>query len=124
MLTEEKRNVYLNNRDVILDRGHQYLLAQDWNLNDLAKEMNHLLGPRQSALSPSARWCSFRPKLEMPGSLRPTRCTTHPRWGPEHIDFQETDANFAIGWKGNYRIEGRAFIYSDRDAGRTITILG
>ena len=49
MLTEEKRNVYLNNRDLILDRGHQYLLAQDWNLNDLAKEMNHLLGPRQSA---------------------------------------------------------------------------
>ena len=26
---------------------------------------------------------------------------------PEPIDFEETDTNFAIGWKGNYRIEGR-----------------
>jgi hypothetical protein len=26
---------------------------------------------------------------------------------PEPIDFQETDTNYAIGWKGNYRIEGR-----------------
>jgi hypothetical protein len=43
---------------------------------------------------------------------------------PEPIEFQETDTNFAIGWKGNYRIEGRAFIYADRDAGRIITILG
>jgi hypothetical protein len=42
----------------------------------------------------------------------------------EPIEFQETDTNFAIGWKGNYRIEGRAFIYADRDAGRIITILG
>jgi hypothetical protein len=29
---------------------------------------------------------------------------------PEPIDFEETDANFTIGWKGNYRIEGRAFV--------------
>ena len=43
---------------------------------------------------------------------------------PEPIDFQESDTNFAIGWKGNYRIEGRAFVYADRDAGRIITILG
>jgi hypothetical protein len=43
---------------------------------------------------------------------------------PEPIEFQETDTNFAIGWKGNYRIEGRAFIYADRDASRIITILG
>jgi hypothetical protein len=43
---------------------------------------------------------------------------------PEPIEFQETDTNFAIGWKGNYRIEGRAFVYADREAGRIITILG
>jgi hypothetical protein len=29
---------------------------------------------------------------------------------PEPIEFQETDTNFAIGWKGNYHIEGRAFV--------------
>jgi hypothetical protein len=43
---------------------------------------------------------------------------------PEPIEFQETDTDFAIGWKGNYRIEGRAFVYVDRQAGRIITILG
>jgi hypothetical protein len=43
---------------------------------------------------------------------------------PEPIDFQETDTNFAIGWKGNYQIEGHAFVYADREAGRIITILG
>jgi hypothetical protein len=43
---------------------------------------------------------------------------------PEPIEFQETDTDFAIGWKGNYRIEGRAFVYIDRKSGRIITVLG
>ena len=43
---------------------------------------------------------------------------------PEPIDFQETDTNFAIGWKGNYHIEGRAFVYADRESGRLTAILG
>ena len=43
---------------------------------------------------------------------------------PEPVDFQESDTNFAINWKGNYHIEGPAFIYADRETGRIITILG
>ena len=43
---------------------------------------------------------------------------------PETIYFEETDTNFAIGWKGNYSIEGDAFIYIDRESGRIVTILG
>jgi hypothetical protein len=43
---------------------------------------------------------------------------------PEDIYFEETDTSFAIGWKGNYRIDGDAFVYIDRDSGRIITILG
>ncbi len=43
---------------------------------------------------------------------------------PEPIDFEETDTNFAIGWQGNYRIEGRAFVYADRESGRVTAILG
>lgn len=43
---------------------------------------------------------------------------------PEPIDLEETDTNFAIGWKGNYRIEGRAFVYADRESGRVTAILG
>ena len=43
---------------------------------------------------------------------------------PEPIHIEETDASFAIGWKGHYRIEGAAFIYVDRDSGRVTTTLG
>ena len=43
---------------------------------------------------------------------------------PEPIYFEETDTNFAIGWKGNYRIDNDAFIYIDKDSGRIVAILG
>jgi hypothetical protein len=43
---------------------------------------------------------------------------------PEPIYFEENDTNFAIGWKGNYSIEGNAFIYIESDSGRIVTILG
>lgn len=43
---------------------------------------------------------------------------------PEEVSFEETDTRFAIRWKGEYRIEGNAFLYIDRDAGRILTILG
>ena len=43
---------------------------------------------------------------------------------PEDVYFEETDTRFAIGWKGEYRIDGDAFVYSDRDSSRILTILG
>jgi hypothetical protein len=43
---------------------------------------------------------------------------------PEPIYFEETDTNFAIGWKGSYLIDSDAFIYIDKDSGRIVTILG
>jgi hypothetical protein len=43
---------------------------------------------------------------------------------PEPIDIQETESNFTIGWKGHYRIEGGAFVYTDRKSGRVTAILG
>jgi hypothetical protein len=42
----------------------------------------------------------------------------------EPIHIEETDTMFAIGWKGRYRIEGPAFVYSDNDSGRVTTVLG
>ena len=42
----------------------------------------------------------------------------------EPIHIEETDTTFAIGWKGRYRLEGPAFVYSDQDTGRIVTILG
>jgi hypothetical protein len=43
---------------------------------------------------------------------------------PEDIQFEETDTNFAIGWKGNYQIDGDAFVFIDRDTALVTTILG
>ena len=43
---------------------------------------------------------------------------------PEDIHFEETDTNFAIGWKGNYQIDGDAFVFIDSDTARVTTILG
>jgi hypothetical protein len=43
---------------------------------------------------------------------------------PEPIDLQETESHFTIGWKGHYRIEGGAFVYTDRKSGRVTAILG
>jgi hypothetical protein len=43
---------------------------------------------------------------------------------PEELHFEETNASFAIGWKGNYRIDGDAFVFIDRETARITTILG
>jgi len=43
---------------------------------------------------------------------------------PEPIDIEDTDTTFAIGWKGQYRIEGRNFIYVDGHRGRVTAIYG
>ena len=42
----------------------------------------------------------------------------------EAIHIEETDTTFAIGWKGRYRIDGPAFVYSDHNTGRVATIIG
>ena len=43
---------------------------------------------------------------------------------PEPIDLQETETHFTIGWKGHYRIDGGAFLYTDRGSGRVVATLG
>src|SRR6266446_6764468 len=43
---------------------------------------------------------------------------------PEPFHIEETETSFAINWKGHYRIERAAFIYTDRDTGRTTTVIG
>ena len=43
---------------------------------------------------------------------------------PEPVHIEENDSSFVVDWKGDYRIEGPAFIYSDRQTRRVSTILG
>ena len=42
----------------------------------------------------------------------------------EPVHIEDTDTAFTIGWTGRYRIDGPAFVYSDRQSGRVVTILG
>ena len=43
---------------------------------------------------------------------------------PEDLYFEDTETRFAIEWKGNFRVVGDAFLYTDRDTGRVLSILG
>jgi hypothetical protein len=43
---------------------------------------------------------------------------------PESIAFEETAASFQIPWPGSYRLDGPAFVYTDRHSRRVSTILG
>jgi len=45
-------------------------------------------------------------------------------WRPGAVYFEETDTTFAIGWKGNYQIDGDTFVFIDSDTARVTTILG
>jgi hypothetical protein len=40
------------------------------------------------------------------------------------VQIEETATSFTIGWTGQYRIDGDAFVYVDQDARRVRTILG
>jgi len=42
----------------------------------------------------------------------------------EPIQIEDTETTFAIGWKGQYRIEGPTFIYTGWNTGRTTTVIG
>jgi hypothetical protein len=33
---------------------------------------------------------------------------------PEPVDFRETETAYVVAWPGKYRIEGPAFVYTDR----------
>ena len=62
----------------------------------------------------------------MPGSSTPQILAARLARGedPESIAFEETDASFQIAWPGAYRLDGPAFIYTDRQTRRVSTIIG
>ena len=43
---------------------------------------------------------------------------------PLPVYIEETEKNFAIGWTGTYRIDSKAFVYSETESGRVRAILG
>jgi hypothetical protein len=43
---------------------------------------------------------------------------------PEPIPIEENDTTFTIAWKGRYRIEGSAFVYVNRNTGKSTAIHG
>src|ERR1700680_1864957 len=43
---------------------------------------------------------------------------------PEEIYFEETETSFAIAWKGQYQIDGEAFVFIDGDTARITATIG
>lgn len=43
---------------------------------------------------------------------------------PEAVDIRETETTYVVAWPGEYRIEGPAFVYTDRQSRRVSTIIG
>ena len=43
---------------------------------------------------------------------------------PQSIAFEETDAGFQIAWPGSYRLDGPAFVCTDRQSRGVSTIIG
>ena len=43
---------------------------------------------------------------------------------PEPIHVEDTETTFRIGWKGQYRIDGDAFVYLDGETGKLTSISG
>ena len=43
---------------------------------------------------------------------------------PESIAFEETNTSFQIAWPGSYRIDGPAFVYTDRQSRHVSAIIG
>src|ERR1700688_5276657 len=79
------------------------------------------------ALSPSARWHSFRPKPGMHGcwSLQVNLLPDSPATGIQNPSTSRKPTRITpSAGKGIYRIEGRAFLYIERKSWRIITILG
>jgi len=69
------------------------------------------------ALSPPTSLSSSRPKQADAWLLDPSDhlAARLARDGnPEAIAFEETDTSFQIAWPGAYRLDGPAFIYTDR----------
>jgi hypothetical protein len=43
---------------------------------------------------------------------------------PEPISIEDGETSFVVAWTGQYRIEGPAFLYADRDGKRAYTVFG
>jgi len=107
--------------------GRQRIAGKNWRL---AKEVDYI---QRRAAAHDGRFVSVGPLVLFstdtgdawlldPSDRRATRLARD--GDPEPIHMEETDANFAIGWTGHFRINGPAFIYTDQTSGRVLTILG
>src|SRR5208337_1404498 len=73
------------------------------------------------ASSPPTSLSCSRPKQAMLGSSTPPIARDG---DPEPTALEETDTSFQIAWPGSYRLDGPAFVYTDRHSRRVSTILG
>jgi hypothetical protein len=124
-------------------------LAEDKKKNDMSRKRNQPRRCRQRLeeldLAKEVRYIQRRAaerdgRFVTVGQLAFFSCETGDAWmldpsdrlaarlardgTPEPIDFEEAETTFTISWKGYYRIDDSAFVYTDQTSGRVVTIFG
>src|SRR5271165_3283875 len=108
----------------------QHLLADLGDADDVAEEVHHQLRSRQRrqiAVNDNAIEAVISTETGDAWLLDPSDylAARLARDGdPESIALEETDTSFQIAWPGSYRLDGPAFVYTDRHSRHVSTILG
>src|SRR4029077_13822923 len=107
--------------------GKQIVEGKSFRLDNEVRYIQRRAADHDSRILTIAQLVLFPPETGDPWRLDPAdqlaaRLARDGQSEPIHIE--ETDTTSAISWKGRYRIEGPAFVYSDEDTGRVATILG
>ena len=117
----------MKRRTIQRGQGKQIVDGANFRLIDEVHYIQERAAAQDSRVITLPQWLLFSTQTGDAWLLEPADHLAVPlaRDGdPLPVYIEETDKNFTIGWTGTYRIDGQAFLYSERNSGRVRTILG
>jgi hypothetical protein len=107
--------------------GQQWVEGKSFHLADEVRYMQRHAAQRQSRIVTVGQLVLFSTETGDAWLLDPSDQLAAPlaRDGdPLLVEIGETDTSFTVAWKGQYQIDGAAFVYAEKGSGRLRTILG
>jgi hypothetical protein len=107
--------------------GQQWVEGKSFHLADEVRYMQRHAAQRQSRIVTVGQLVLFSTETGDAWLLDPSDQLAAPlaRDGdPLSVEIGETDTSFTVAWKGQYQIDGAAFVYAEKESGRLRTILG
>ena len=107
--------------------GQQWVEGKTFHLADEVRSMQRRAAQRQSRIVTIGPLVFFSTESGDAWLLDPSDQLAAPlaRDGdPLSVEITERDTSFTIAWKGQYQIDGAAFVYAEKGSGRVRTILG